>query len=369
MEHQAEAIYIHIPFCERVCAYCDFAKLKGNRTLEEEYIAALEREIASNIPEGRYKTLFIGGGTPTSLDDDLFSGLLSYLRGRFDIQEEFTVEGNPESVSVFKARKMKECGVNRVSLGVQSFDPEILKILGREEKSEEYFVSAVKKLQDEGISNINGDFIYGLKAEKKEWIDKQIEAIAALKLTHASFYALQIEKRTPLWGKDGLVKDDDGLRADYDYIKGKLREIGLERYEVSNFAREGFASRHNLTYWHNEPYYASGLGATSYVGALRENRTSVFQDYIKGQKIIVSSIHDDKADEEFNYLMLNLRLDSGFSLEDFANRFGKDFLKAYQKELESLSEHFICDQGRFRVKEEDIYILDSLLVDLLHFKA
>ncbi|MCI2068972.1 MAG: radical SAM family heme chaperone HemW [Bacilli bacterium] len=361
-----QALYIHIPFCNRICTYCDFPKLLSSTGFIPEYLKALKRELET-IPQGQLKTIFLGGGTPSVLNEEELEELLSYLQKSFSPSVEFTLEANPESLSESKIKILKKNGVNRVSLGVQSFDKEILKILGREERTEEETINCVNNLKSNGIKNINLDFIYGLKKEKREELRREIELASSLDVSHISAYSLQVEKNTPLFYQKDVVKDDDGLASDYDFLRKVLKEHGYERYEVSNFAKNGFESKHNLTYWHGDPYYAAGLGATSYVEGVRATRTRNIKDYIAGEKLFISKEKEDLSDQEFDFLMLNLRLEDGFSLKEFHDRFQKDFLKAYEVKLQECKYDLVISSKRVRVKKSLIYVLDQVLLNLLDF--
>ncbi len=365
--NKINSLYVHIPFCERLCSYCDFPKYLSSLNLEDKYLKALFLELDS-IAKQNLKTIYIGGGTPSSLKEDNLNSLLSFLYEKFKGSEEFSIEANPESLSDEKIEILKANNVNRVSLGAQSFSSEILSILNRTNCNKDLVISRIRALKHSGIDNINVDFIYGLKIEKYEELEEQIKICRQEGVKHISIYSLQIEENTPLFYKKDIVKDQDGLSDTYEFLNKVLLKYGYKRYEVSNFSLEGYQSRHNLTYWRNKEYYACGLGATSLINSIREVRTRNIFDYIESKNVIVSSIKEDKEDREFNYLMLNLRLECGFKLEEFRKLFNKDFLISYKNEMENLKDFFEITSTSVKVKNEYLYILDSLLVDLLHFK-
>jgi oxygen-independent coproporphyrinogen-3 oxidase len=367
MPNKPQALYIHIPFCDHICSYCDFPKYLSSRQKEESYLSALKKEL-NGIDETDLNTVYIGGGTPSALEPPLLTDLLSFINSKFKIHEEFTLEGNPESLSEEKAQILFNYGVNRVSLGVQSLSGEVLKDLGRLPESQKLAEEAIANLHRAGIFNLNVDFIYGMEKEKDADLQKDVNWALEQKVTHVSAYSIQIEKGTKLYSQPGLTKEEDGLADDYALLVESLEKAGFQRYEVSNFAKPGFESKHNLTYWHNEEYYAAGLGAVSYVKGLRATRTRNLNKYLAGQEIIDNCQQDDLADREFNYLMLNLRLTEGFSLADFQEKFHKDFMKSYQKELLMAQDRLKIENGRVKVKKDSLYVLDAILVDLLHFK-
>lgn len=366
MGSSSPSLYIHIPFCKSICSYCDFPKLLCNSKLEDKYISKLVEEIKS-LPIKEVKTIYIGGGTPSCLEYSLLLKLLTAIKDNLKVESEYSFEANPESLSLNKCLLLKEMGINRISIGVQSFNPKILTLLNRNH-TEKVVDKAVNNLKKAGITNFNLDFIYGLKIETEDDLSYEIDKAYDLGAKHLSFYSLQVEKGTYLSNLKNVDKDSDQEADEYEFINKKLERFGYHRYEVSNFCLRGFESKHNLTYWKQDEYLALGLGATSFYKGKREVRTKNIYNYIEGKDVIVSSTTEDKDDEEFDFIMLNLRLVEGFELKEYSRRFNKDFLKAYEIELSDQKDYFIIDT-RVRVKPEYIYILDSILVDLLHFKA
>lgn len=360
------SLYIHIPFCDSICTYCDFPKLLRETGYAPAYVTALLNELQSEEIPADLFTVYVGGGTPTALNDGDLKRLLEFLAAHFPSVQEFTVEANPENLSASKVEMLRRYGVNRVSLGVQTFDPGLLAVLGRRH-NRETVITAVDCLKQNGFSNINLDFIYGIPGQTLVELSRDIDVALAMKPEHLSFYALQIEDGTVLANKHYAEPDGDLLSRFYRLITQKLHRAGYERYEVSNFARPGFESRHNLTYWHNDDYYAAGLGATSYVKGIRTVRTKNLSKYLKGD-YVATAFFEDSDSREFNYLMLNLRLRLGFSLADFRRRYGHDFLISYADELKKLAPYLTVGRGRVKVKSRYLYVLDSILVDLLHFK-
>ncbi len=362
------SLYIHIPFCKHICAYCDFPKVVSDCFPHDKYIDSLIEEIDSlHIKDNSLKTVYIGGGTPTALDVSSFRRLISYIYSRFQNLEEFTLEANPESIDEERCRIMKECHVNRVSLGVEVNDPQLLDVLGRKHTKEDV-VRSLSLLREHGINNINLDFIYSLPSEDDSYIDKDIELIKELDPQHVSFYSLQIEEGTLFYNRK-VSTDDDRSADQYEEITEKLEKLGYTRYEVSNFAKEGFESKHNKVYWHDEGYYAAGLGASGYYPSYYENRdgrrytnSRSLTRYIKREGIYEERI--TKKDEEFEYIMLNLRLREGFSLKDFKERFGYDFLVEYREKIDEVKEYLTIDE-RVRIKPEYTFVMDAVLLKIL----
>jgi oxygen-independent coproporphyrinogen-3 oxidase len=358
------SLYIHIPFCDRICNYCDFCKVLKGTFSEELYIKALIKEIDSlNIKKNSLKTIYIGGGTPTALSDNLFKELLSYLNKRFYHPKEFTVEANPESLTKKKVSLMLKYGVNRVSLGVQSSNDERLRFLGRNHQVKDV-IKAVGLLRKNMLLNYNLDFIYGVPGMQKSDVVKDVNFAIMLKPTHLSFYSLQIEDGTVFKNNKIEAESDLKMSETYNLIRGLLSKRGYHRYEVSNFALKGYESIHNLNYWHDGMYYAAGVSASGYIGNIRYTNTRSIYNYCKGiNHQIINKI--EPKDEEFEFLMLNLRLQKGFKLTDFYSRFNKNFLTSYKDQIAKVKDDVLIDSKSFKIKPNKIYIMDAILLDLL----
>lgn len=367
MMSKPKSLYIHIPFCSSICSYCDFPKILYSTNYHEKYLLALKKEI-SGLKEHSFDTVYIGGGTPSVLSINELEDLLSFINAKFKINKEYSIECNPESLDEKKVELFCKYGVNRISLGVQTIDENHLKELNRHHTKEDV-INSVKLLKKYGIDNINFDFIYGLDNESIENIKNNIAFACSLDVKHISYYALQIEKGTMLYNKyKGMVQNEDKLADYYSFICKELRKHGYYRYEVSNFSKKGFESKHNITYWRNKEYEACGLGATSYVSGVRNTRTRNITNYLEGKNLLVNSINEDILDQEFNYLMLNLRLTKGFTFSEYHRLFNKDFLNEYKNNFTKLNDDFIFSKNKIKTKPSKLYILDNILVDLLHFK-
>ncbi len=359
---KAQSLYLHIPFCDHLCSYCDFPKVLTSVYDRKEYLQALFREIDSfQIERGSLKTIYVGGGTPSALALPELEFLLQGLLDRFGKVEEFTIECNPESLSKEKARLFSRFLVNRVSLGVESVSPRLLALYQRHHTLDDVR-DAVSYLRAYNIDNINLDFIYGLGDGTKE-IDEDIDFALSLDPTHLSFYSLQIEDGTLLKRRKVTVEEDH-LREEYDYLVARLEKEGYARYEVSNFARKGWESRHNLVYWHDQEYYGCGLGASGFLFPKRYKNTLSMPSYLRGENAREIEIVD-KESHKIEYLMLHLRLVDGFSLDDYQEVFQEDFLKTHQKGISSVSDMVEIVGERFRIKKEDLYVMDHVLLALI----
>ena len=358
------SLYIHIPFCDAICSYCDFAKVFSNAFSHRDYLDRLILEIEENhIQDHSLKTIYIGGGTPSALSIDELEYLLSYLDRRFYPLEEFTLEANPESLIKDKILLCQKYHVNRISLGVQSTNDTILKSLGRNHTLLDVR-RCINDLHEANFDNFNLDFIYGLPEMTKEDLLADIEFSKEAKSKHLSYYSLQIEEGTLLYnqGKKGACEEE--MREMYDFLRKKLAFLGYNRYEVSNFALPGYESKHNLTYWHDELYYAVGVSASSYLNNTRKTNTRSLSKYLKGDYSPVFDIVD-KQSEEVEFLMLNLRLSQGFSLRDFKRRFDKDFVSAYQSEIAKVNDYVLLTSTSFKIKDDYLYTMDNILLNLI----
>lgn len=363
---EASYLYIHIPFCKHLCSYCDFCKFINQEKNMTDYVSNLIIDL-SKIKNKKLKTVFIGGGTPSYLDYSNLKRLLTYINNNFQIEEEFTIEANPDSLDEEKIKLFKDCNVNRISLGVESTNLKTLEFLNRKHTNQDV-INAVNLLKKYGINNINLDFIYGVFFETKEDILKNIEFASRLDVTHISYYSLQVEKGTKLYLLKENVLDDDTLASMYEYILNELEKRGYFRYEVSNFSKIGYQSKHNKAYWRNYNFYGVGLNSSGFTYPNRYKITSNLLNYLNRRNLIEENIIEDENSNEFNYLMLNLRLVEGFDLAEYNKLFKKDFFQEYEKEYSKIKEFFQVKNNRLSVKREHLYILDELLVSLLHFE-
>lgn len=360
MSNKASSLYVHIPFCESICGYCDFCKVIYKKEWAESYLPALFAEIAS-YGEGPYKTIYVGGGTPTSLRQEQLSALLSFLNPYLDKGGEFTVEANPESLSKEKALIMAKYGVNRVSMGMQTVSPRLRQLLGRRHTFEDV-QKAVGVLLEAGITNINVDWMYALPGETNEEFEVDRKAILSLNVDHISAYSLILEEGTTFKAK-GLQEENEERQAEmYEWVVRVLKEAGYERYEVSNFCKNGKKSRHNLAYWKDERYVGCGLGAAGYIGDIRYKNTRSLKAYLAGEIIAEKEEVTPKDDREY-FFLTNLRLEEGFALSSFKERFGTSFLSEYKEPFEKLEKQglLIEKEGNIKATDRGFLLLDTIL--------
>lgn len=364
MANNIKALYIHIPFCDHICSYCDFTKLFYNSSYEKPYLDALEKEISSKVTN-IISTLYFGGGTPTSLSDEGFKRILSFAAKYLDKDYEFTVEANVENLTEAKLDIMKRCGVNRLSIGVQSTCNALLKEIGRHHTFEEA-QKIVFLAKSKGFLNINIDLIYGFKNECLNDLKKDLEEFIKLDIDHISIYSLIVEKGSILFNKGYKEQNEKDSREFYEYIVSFLRKHGYERYEISNFARNKKYSRHNLTYWRNEEYYGCGLGASGYEGNVRYENTKSLPEYIKGNYIASKEIVGGKELEEY-FMITNLRLEKGFLESTYKKLFNIEFKNKYLDKIHEcgLEKYFNFDNDSIKLTDEGLIMMDFVLYKLL----
>ena len=359
-----KAIYIHIPFCDKICSYCDFCKVLYNEKLVDKYLDSLEEEIKSNYAGEVITTLYIGGGTPSSLSifqlERLFK-ITDIFKKSKDI--EFTIEANFENTTEEKIDLFKKYGVNRISFGLESTNKKHLEFLKREFDKKQV-IKIVDYAKSVGIDNINIDLIYALKDQTIEEIKEDLDFIIDLDIKHISTYSLIIEKNTLLsvLGTKNISEDLD-LEM-YKFICKYLKDNGFWHYEISNFCKEGYFSRHNSVYWKNLEYYGFGLGASSYIGNKRITNTRSFNKYFS--KEYISSIEEVSYKDLMEYeVMLGLRLSEGIDKNKFKNRFGKRIDECYNYG-ELIDNGFIIDDGdNLFITEDKFYVSNEIIVKFI----
>jgi oxygen-independent coproporphyrinogen-3 oxidase len=349
---QSAGIYIHIPFCATRCHYCNFATGGYESALARRYVAAVSNEIqrAGVAPESaihRVDTIYFGGGTPTTLTSEQLAGLIELCRARFDLapDAEITAEANPGSVSRDYLDALRAAGVNRLSFGVQSFDDGELQMIGRSHSAEDAR-EALRRARAAGFDNLSLDLIAGLPEQKMETWQRNLDEAFALAPDHLSVYLLELYKDAPLLHRieRGELRaiDDEQTVAMYYALKDQAERRGFEHYEISNWARPGCESRHNLKYWTGAPYWAFGVSAAGYDGRSRWSNTRNIHEYLekieRGDSAIAERIGLDNDDLQSENLFLRLRLTDGVDLGDHQARFGVDVLARYRAEIERLRE-------------------------------
>lgn len=329
----AQALYVHIPFCDAICAYCDFARVLNKPEVVEEYLDVLEAEMKlkdlTNL-----KTVYIGGGTPSALTPSQLTRLFTMLDPYTKNLEEYTIEINPESLTREKGLVMKSFGVNRASLGMQVTQNKLLKVIDRKHTIEEVY-EAVEVLHSVGIDNISIDLMYGIPTQTIEDLHESLQVLMDFNINHISLYGLTIEPNSK-FGRLGYKPAPSDLDASmYELAVDFLAKHGFNRYEISNFAKEGYQSIHNKVYWNYDDFIGLGLHASGKEKHVRYTNNRNLRQYLNG-KFEGEIIELTKEDEMFEYLMMNLRLSEGMSISKYNQSFDVDFKEKYQEVIKEL---------------------------------
>ena len=353
-------IYIHIPFCDCICSYCDFCKILYNNKYINNYLDNLEKEINCRYKNELIKSIYIGGGTPSSLSYQELERLFNIIKiFKLDSNYEFTIECNVNNLDINKIKLFKDNGVNRVSLGVQSFNKEILTILNRSHTYKEVY-SVINNLKSNNINNINIDLIYGVN-DNIDIVKKDIDYFLSLDIPHISCYSLIIEDNTLLKINNYQNIDEDIEYEMYKYIENKLTSNGYIHYEISNYAKEGYQSTHNINYWDNGSYYGFGLGSVSYIDNYRISNTKNISKYNKG--IYISNReYEDMNTNMSNDMILGLRKIKGVSISKFYNKYKKDIREVFDIDDLINNKILIIDNDNMYIDSKYIYLSNQVLI-------
>lgn len=372
-------LYVHIPFCVKKCGYCDFLSWCGTSEEKETYVQALLKEIESyrEFARGyRVSTVFMGGGTPSVLEAGQMEGVLGNIQEVFELEKkpEITLEMNPGTVTEEKLQCYKENGVNRLSIGLQSVKNEKLEVLGRIHSYEE-FLESYELARKAGFTNISVDLISSIPGQKLEEWKEELAALSALSPEHISVYQLIIEAETPFYEKyaehEELLPDEEESREIYLWTGSFLKEQGYEQYEISNYAKPGKESRHNLKYWERGDYLGLGLGAASMVRNIRMSNTKDMKTYLercgqpKTMREDVQFLEEARQMEEF--MFLGLRKTRGVSRKEFRRIFGQEMDMVYEKALHKCLENGMLKEHKDRVylSEEGVLLSNAVLSEFL----
>ena len=365
-----KGLYIHIPFCKQKCKYCDFVSYTDKEDIFDEYIERLSIE-ASKYRGTEIDTVFIGGGTPSILTCEQIITLTQIIKTTFILSNdcEFTIEANPKTLDSDKLKTLKACGVNRISLGVQSFCDKELKAIGRIHDAKTAY-NTVELIKQHGFENYNLDIMLNLPNQTKESLLYTLNTAISLNPSHISCYSLILEENTPLFdeyesGKFEVTSDEYD-RELYKLAKDALAKKGYEQYEISNFAKEGFKSRHNLKYWNCDEYIGLGAAAHSYLNGRRFYNTSEIQEYLNGfyhkEETLLSV--DDKISE---YIIMRLRLTEGIPLEEFKKRFNIDFYEKYKELIDKFTnaDFMKYEDNSYKLTENGFDISNSIMCEFI----
>ena len=360
----ARGVYIHIPFCHQICNYCDFNKVFFKNQPVDEYIEAIGQEMRMTVEKNptaftKIETIFLGGGTPTSLSVEQLTRLMELIHLYLPVNNvtEFSSEANPDELTYDKLLVLKKYGINRLSLGVQSFNQEILKKLGRTHSNDHVF-STLRDAKKVGFDNISIDLMYGLPGQTiKQW-QETLDIAFSLGLPHFSAYSLIVEPKTifyNLMNKGKLSLPGEDLEAKmYDMLMNQMEAHGLNQYEISNFAKPGFESTHNCIYWENDEYAGIGGGASGYLNGVRYQNIGPLKKYIEAienQELPLLNTHNVTKQERIEEEMfLGLRKIDGVSKQHFIEKFDLPMEELFSKHIEELVKEGLVENTRDRLK-------------------
>ena len=359
--NQEKGLYIHIPFCKRKCDYCDFVSFDNKNRYIKEYIEALKKEIniVNQNNKNKLTTVYIGGGTPSAIDSDYIIEILNSIRLNQKNLKEITIEINPGTINKDTLQKYYTAGVNRLSIGLQETNNKLLKSIGRIHTYEQFY-EIYSNAREVGFNNINVDLIIGLPNQSIKDVEKSIDRITKINPEHISVYSLILEEGTKLYKKyinnEVKIPSEEKERQMYWYVKDKLESNGYIHYEISNFSKEGYESKHNLDCWNQNEYIGVGIAAHSYENGVRYSNINELEKYIeniKNQKYQENKIiHEvqNTIDKEKEYMLLGLRKINGVSIKKFKNKFCKNPIFLFKKELNKLVNEEIIEIDGDKIK-------------------
>ena len=369
MQKKPTSAYVHIPFCTQICYYCDFSKVFIKNQPVDSYLEHLLEEFQSYDIQ-KLRTLYIGGGTPTALSASQLEVLLNGLTKNLDLSalEELTIEANPGDLDADKIAVLKNSAVNRVSLGVQTFDDKMLKKIGRSHLEKDIYEN-IDRLKLAGFDNISIDLIYALPGQTMEQVKDNVAKAIGLDIPHMSLYSLILENHTVFMnrirrGKLPLPKEE--LEAEmFEYIIAELEKSGFEHYEISNFSKPGFESRHNLMYWDNAEYYGIGAGASGYVNGVRYKNHGPIRHYLTAVEegnARITEEHLSQKEQMEEEMFLGLRKKSGVSMARFEEKFGRSFDGLYGEIVKDLVQQGLMqiEGDRVRMTKRGLFLGDTV---------
>ena len=357
-----KSVYIHIPFCKNICSYCDFCKFIYNEKWVGAYLTGLNNEIKDRYMDDPIKTIYIGGGTPSALSIDELKRLFKIISvfNTNDL-EEFTFECNLSDINEGLLEILKNNKVNRLSIGIQSFNKKNLEFMERNAD----FKDALKKVDlchQYGFNNINLDLMYAIPGETLKDLKKDLNLFLKLNPTHISTYSLILEDHTKLSSKNVSYIEEE---LDYEMFKLISKKLnGANHYEISNFSIPGYESKHNLVYWNNEEYYGFGLGASGYIDDIRYQNTKNLKEYLLGNYVLEKEILGLKEKMDYE-IMLGLRKLKGINILEFKNKYSKDIEEVYNLKPLLKSKDLIKKKGYIFINPQKIYIMNEILIKII----
>lgn len=355
------SIYIHIPFCDNLCSYCDFTKVLNYNKFTKSYLDCLEQEVKEKYLGEKINTIYIGGGTPSALSISEIIRLFKIIN-TFNLENEceITFEMNIESTTKEKLEVLYNLGVNRISFGVQTFNDQILKVINRKHSKEEVF-NIISDAKEVGFTNISIDLMFNLPNQTYQNLKDDLNQFLKLDIPHLSIYSLILEEKSVFHHKN-IDVDYDEFDKWYYYIKEFVEKNNFIHYETSNFAKEGFNSKHNLVYWNHQSYYGFGLGASSFFTNQRCENTSSITNYLKTQNSVCEVLSDLEMMQEF--MFLGLRKVQGVSINDFYDKFDADVFEIF--DFENIDKNLIViEDGLIRLSYEGLVRANDVLINFV----
>lgn len=367
-------LYIHIPFCVRKCAYCDFLSGPADYEAQRSYKEALIREIehVESFADSEVSSIFIGGGTPSVFSEQWMAEVLEKVYTHFTVRQdaEISIEANPGTVNLKKLAVYRQAGINRISFGCQSADNRELKMLGRIHTWEE-FLESFSMAREAGFSNINVDLMSGLPGQSLQSWEESLHKTAQLKPEHISAYSLIVEEGTPFASQKLELPEEEEERKMYERTREILEDWGYHQYEISNYARPGRECRHNLGYWQRKEYLGLGLGSASLVGETRFSNTRNMENYLNNSDS-AAKIREEREiltvqEQMEEFMFLGLRMTEGISVTEFREVFGVFLEQIYGKVLEKYKKLELLEErgGRLRLTRRGISVSNPILADFL----
>ena len=360
---EIKSLYIHIPFCMQICSYCDFCKMFYNEKMVNDYLEELECEINKNYQEDHLKTIYIGGGTPSSLKPYQLDKLFS-ITNRLSIQKEyeFTFECNISDITKDLLQTLKQNKINRISIGIETINNKFFELINRSNDKEN--IKEKIKLVKEYFTNINIDLMYAFPNETIEDLKNDLDFFKELEVPHISIYSLILEQNTKLYIYNTQPIDEELESKMYYYIINYLKSLGYNHYEISNFSKEGYESKHNLTYWNNEEYYGFGLSSGGYINNKRYTNTRSLNNYLKGQYIYEEEELDLKTKME-NEMILGLRKIKGVKKEQFFSKYNFKITDIFDI-MDMVDKKLLEDKdGYIYIPEDKLYLSNYILVNFI----
>lgn len=365
-------IYVHVPFCKSKCIYCDFASYPKEIGKAEIYFGCLYKEMkgrAQSLENYEFDTVYFGGGTPSFVDERYIVGAMKQLRRLYKITDdaEITLEINPGTLSPEKVKAYEKAGFNRFSVGLQSANDKMLRSLNRIHDTKD-FLYACELLKGK---NVSADVMIGLENQTKDDVRATIDLAIKGGAKHISCYALKPEEGTIMYGRylNGDLPDEDEVADLYDDAVKYLEENGFKRYEVSNFAKDGYRSRHNANYWHRGQYIGFGVSASSFIGERRFTNTEKIDEYVacilRGKVAEIFSEEIEGDEREFEYIMLALRTTDGVNFADFNRRFNTDFTKKYAEKIKLSEKYLDVTNERLSIKPEYLFVQNDVIINFM----